>query len=53
MQRVMRQRQACPYASLMGTPASKRRRQVLVVAGSDWMAPDGRGTYFCAVVEPW
>src|SRR3984885_4697180 len=27
--------------------------QVLVVAGGLLIAPEGRGTYFCAVVEPW
>jgi hypothetical protein len=27
--------------------------QVLVVAIGFWIAPDGRGMYFCAVVEPW
>jgi hypothetical protein len=27
--------------------------QVLVVAIGFWIAPDGRGMYFCAVDEPW
>src|SRR5450755_2882747 len=42
-----------PSGSRTGRACRRRGRHVLVVAGSELMAPDGRAMYFCAVVEPW
>src|SRR5580704_4915199 len=45
---VARRRLVYLYPGLAPGPS-----QVLVVAGGLLIAPDGRGRYFCAVVEPW